>query len=404
MVLTLVPALVNACHVSVVPAALCVVEEPTLAPRTQASERADELLQRWAPAYVQRVDARDHGADRPTRIDFDGDWDTTNNWDHQADHGAAVPPAAYGAAVLTDTHAYLTYTLYYPRDWNRGVCVPLICHDNDLETVMVVVERTGATEELVEIRTKAHFAIGETRGAEVMRTADGHPLLNVEPEGHGIAVCRTGDRRCDARRGRIVYVPAVPGAPPAVPPMRAEGQTVAYALLPLRDTLWARRALDRCRLWTGGETGPLAYAGRHHGRLGEAMGAAMAGGRYAGGVRPPWALKGAIGTRGDWFFDPAGSGTYAYNPFLDDLRAECAGEDCIPARAEPSRLRRWLALTGSGAPLSRGRATLDARMRRRAADARSVPHTPPPSAPAGLAGIRAPRSGGVTPARRSAAR
>src|SRR5690606_17890273 len=79
--------------------------------------RAEQLLRRWAPTYVQHVDADDAGADRPTRVDFDGDWDTTNNWDNQARFGTALPPAAYGAAILTRTHAYLTFTLYYPRDW-----------------------------------------------------------------------------------------------------------------------------------------------------------------------------------------------------------------------------------------------------------------------------------------------
>ncbi|MGE3455382.1 MAG: hypothetical protein AB7O24_09755, partial [Kofleriaceae bacterium] len=75
---------------------------------------ADRLVQRWAPVYIQHVADDDEGADRPTRVDFDGDWDTTNNWDRQVAYGTKLPPAAYAAGVLTATHAYQTYTMYYP--------------------------------------------------------------------------------------------------------------------------------------------------------------------------------------------------------------------------------------------------------------------------------------------------
>lgn len=365
--------LIAACSHGVVPAELCEVPEPTPSARTPQSRLADRLLRRWAPTYVQRVDPEDGGADRPTRVDFDGDWDSTNNWDNQARHGTALPPAAYGAAILTDTHAYLTYTLYYPRDWNRGLCLPLVCHDNDLETVLVVIERDAGDGRLVEVRTKAHWSMADTAAAAIMRAPDGRPVLNVEPEGHGIAVCKLDDPRCEARPGRIVYAP---GATASSPPRAAEGQTVTYELLSLRDSLWARRGLAHCRLWTPGETGPLHYMGKRLGRIGGMMGASMAGSRYAGGVRPPWALKGASGTRGDWFLDPASDQErYVFNPFLDDLRAECTGPRCGAAPEEPSKVRRWASLAASGLALSLGLVTIRARPRSLARDARSDSRT-----------------------------
>lgn len=327
--------------------AMCALATSARADGTQpasvpAGQVAEQLQRRWAPIYVQHVHANDRGADRPTRIDFDGNWDATDNWDHQAELGTNLPPAAYGAAILTRTKAYLTYTLYYPRDWS-WLCISLVCHDNDLETVQVIVERAGDGK-LLAVRTKAHHAMADIPATKVARSADGRPILRVESQGHGIAVCKPGDPACAPRPGRIVYVP---GDVPSPPPRRALGQQVTYDLLSLHDTLWAHRSLD-VRLWTSGETGPLFYAGRHQGRLGHVMGAAMASSQYAGGVRPPWALKGPNGRRGDWFLDPAsdrhGTVAYQYNPFLDDLSQECRGLRCRPAPPEPSRTRYYASL------------------------------------------------------------
>ncbi|MGE0869197.1 MAG: hypothetical protein AB7P03_11565 [Kofleriaceae bacterium] len=339
---------------------------------------ANRLVQRWAPVYVQHVADDDEGADRPTRIDFDGDWDTTNNWDRQEAYGTQLPPAAYAAGVMTATHAYLTYTLYYPRDWASPLCVPLICHDNDLETVQLVVERDAGDGHLVEVRAKAHASMSTTDGTAIARTEDDRPKFKVESHGHGISVCRQADPDCDATDGRIVYAP---GAGPSVPPKVAAGQTVRYELLSLRDSLWARRGLAHERLWTSGETGPLYYRGKHRGRLGQQMGASMAGSRYLGGVRPPWALKGPGGQRGDWFLDPAATrepnARYVYNPFLDDLDAECRGAGCAPGPArEPTRLEYFAKLAAPYLALSLGLVVAGGLLRHREAEPRFARRTP----------------------------
>jgi hypothetical protein len=328
-----------------------------------ASQIAERLARRWAPIYVQHVDSADRGADRPTRIDFDGNWDATDNWNAQGRFGVALPPAAYAAPILTMTHAYLTYTLYYPRDWTR-FCVSFICHDNDLESVQMVVERDEGDGTLVEVRTKAHFNINNTKGADIARSADGRPMFRVEARGHGIAACRANDPACAATDGRIVYAP---GDRSSEPPKHASGQTVRYELLWLHQTLWPRRHLDNSALWTDGETGPLFYTGAKRGRLGHAMGAAMAHTRFLGGVRPPWALKGSTGERGDWFLDPAGTDDYVYNPFLDDLDKECRGKDCKPAPPERTRARYLFKLGAPYIVLGLGLAVVTGWMRSRGA-------------------------------------
>lgn len=357
-------------------AAIAAPRTASAAETVEIASIADRLLRRWAPVYVQHVAEDDRGADRPTRIDFDGDWDATNNWDHQRDYGTALPPAAYGAAILTETHAYLTYTLYYPRDWNSFTCVPLVCHDNDLETAIVVIERDGGDGRLVGVRVKAHQAMSEDPEAALARGDAARPLLRVEPEGHGITVCRPGDPACAAAEGRIIYAP---GTTASAPPETAVGQTVRYELVSLRDTLWARRHTSNGRLWTTGERGPLSYSGRRQGRVGAQMGAAMAGARYAGGVTPPWALAGGEGERGDWFLDPAATERYVFNPFLDDLRAECTGPLCLPA-SSPGILQRYRGALSSGAiwlACSLAIGAIHVRLRRSSTGARSSSRTRP---------------------------
>lgn len=336
------------------------------APGPSIEAVADRLARRWAPVYVQHVDPDDRGRDRPTRIDFDGNWDATDNWAHQAELATNLPPAAYSAAVLTRTHAYLTYTLFYPRDWT-WFCVPIVCHDNDLESVQLVVARDAHEGRLVAVRVKAHDSMSDVRGDAVARSPDGHPILRVDTRGHGIRACSPDDPACEARDGRLVYVPDRVASPP---PRRARGQRVGYELLSLRDTLWVRRGRAHDRLWTDGETGPLYYQGRYRGRLGHAMGAAMATTRFGGGVRPPWALAGRFGKRGDWFLDPAAdrdpAARYVYNPFLADLASECKQTQCARAPRQRWRLRYYARLGAPYAVLALGTVVLTGLLRSRA--------------------------------------
>jgi hypothetical protein len=268
----------------------------------------------------------------------------------------------HGSAILTTTHAYLTYTLFFPRDWQQFLCVPYACHDNDLEVLLVVVERGGqandSVDRLVLVETKAHRSYLALRGADVARTADRRPLVEVESEGHGMQAVRQGDVPEGDRR---VFIPE--SATPALEATFAAASE-RYGLLSLRSTLWQRRSpsAEHGRLWVEGESGWLSYSGARQGRSGRPMGASMAGREYPGGVRPPWALR-AVGNRGDWFLDPALStlrrygswfpagraagGTYVLNRYLDDLRAECVGPACPSVAATASTVPLSSALLGS---------------------------------------------------------
>lgn len=310
------------------------------------SAEAEALVARWAPVFAQHQSSEHPDRDRPLRVDFDGDWDAKNDWKHLAG-GVRHPEAVvYHSVILTATHAFVTYTLFYPRDWVEVVCVPYACHDNDLEVALVVVERAkpGAGEALVLVETKTHHDYLATPGPEVARSSDGRPLIEVESGGHGLHVVPRGTAPEMTTRP---FVPAV---------AKPDAGTAAdsYQLLSLYDTLWTKRAPKRDNdLWTSDQREWLWYSGARQGRRGRALGALMAGEVYPGGVRPPWALQ-AAGQRGDWFFDPAFAVTerhrdrfasgrtpdqsYVLNRYLDDLTRECTGPRCSPGPARPLTL------------------------------------------------------------------
>jgi hypothetical protein len=321
----------------------------TRAVRAELEGEGSELSRRWAPLFVQHTSRAHPERDRPLRIDFDGNWDATDDWDHLGKAALAQPAVVYGSAVLTASHAFLTYTLFYPRDWATPWCVPYVCHDNDLEVLELVVDRARAFEPsgLVFVETKTHRRYLATRGDEVALDATGRPLFEVESEGHGLSSVRV-----DALpEGEVrVYVPP-DGQLRAIPSAPAE----RYALFSLHETLWAHRhsRSDGGKLWAAGESGFLFYSGDRTGRLGEALGASMASSVFPGGVRPPWGLN-AGGERGDWFLDPAWSErarhgawfpesrpfetAYLLNPYLEDLAHECSAGACQPAPPAPVNL------------------------------------------------------------------
>jgi hypothetical protein len=342
-----------------------------------AAEEASALMRYWAPAFVQHVAHGAAGRDHPTRVDFDGDWDTSNNWDNQPRWSSKMTAAVYGSAVLSREYAFLTYTLYYPRDWFRPICLPWLCHDNDLENVLLVVKRprvSGAAWpgalELVDVKAHKEFRVAE--GALVGRDASGRPRLRVEAMGHGIRACGIADGECRAAEGRVVYVPGEAGAPP---PRAARGQQLSYELRSTHDELWSRRRPDAA-LWRARGDETLCYVESGRAPEGTLLGAALKAKRHTRGfVRPPWGVKGRAGSRGDWFLDPArvvyelypglarrrrGGFRYDYNPYLESLRAD--SQPCDSSGGMLSRSAEWG--TGVAAMLCGGVLLLAQRLRR----------------------------------------
>jgi len=108
----------------------------------------DELALRWAPIHRQDVDptgtwSLNGRSDYITAIDFDGDWSTLNNWENIAPRfGQSAIGCSYYSITLTETHAFIIYAFYHPRDWNQyGLSAD--AHENDMEGLLSVVELPG---------------------------------------------------------------------------------------------------------------------------------------------------------------------------------------------------------------------------------------------------------------------
>lgn len=131
-----------------------------------------QLSLRWAPIHYQNVDP--HGemslggkADYLTAVNYDGDWDTTNNWVNLEKFPTKA--VVYRSVVESETHWFIVYAFYHPRDWVKKFEIET-AHENDMEGVLLVVERPQTGEE-------------ETYGtAKAMITVAHHDFFSYVPE------------------------------------------------------------------------------------------------------------------------------------------------------------------------------------------------------------------------------
>ncbi len=303
----------------VVLAAGCVpVTPPPLAP----SDEYFDLAFHYAPIIY-------HGAatdqDFITRVDFDGDWVGNNNWENQptGDLSAYV----YYSVIETETHWFIFYSLFHPRDYEKHPCEQGGCHENDMESIQLAVLKDGSRYgHLQAMATLAHgdiflYPADDAVGDGFLKAdgrvvfEEGRPVIYVETYGHGIH-----GRPKGLEGGTIVYRVGRT----AQKPQGINGE-VTYALLPIYDELWARRD----SVGAGKTFDKLFFYGRNR------IPAAFDGDTWGEDkANTPWGYDQARGFklhRGDWFLDPAKamsfhatfpepfSHRYVFNPYLADL-------------------------------------------------------------------------------------
>ncbi len=242
---------------------------------TSRAQTAD-LAREFAPVIVQGL-GTNPAADRFTRVDFDEDWVADNNWSNMP----LFPkrPAAYFDVIEGEKHYFITYAFFYPRDY-AAVCFWLHCHENDLEGMKVVVEKTR--RKIVRVEALAH-------GYRKIALNPAEVAVVIEKEGHGIHP--KGMRLPD--KDNVVYQPH------------------DYDLLPITE-LWKRRHTPLFK-------GSFLFRGNR-------LPSGFRAGKWAvpvGGAKPPWSweIVGLKQPKGTWFLDPA-AGTfekYVSNPYLDEL-------------------------------------------------------------------------------------
>jgi hypothetical protein len=168
-------------------------------PRLASAAVSDaDLAYRWAPVHHQDTADADYSADYVSPIDFDGDWESRNNWDNQPGHRDKLTGAAYYSVVETGTHWFLVYSFFHPRDWKL-----IGRHENDLEGVVEVIRKDGGDygtfEAMVTVAHSDFYSYTPpgspfTEGAEdidgtvVMESHDGadRPSTFQEAKGHGL--------------------------------------------------------------------------------------------------------------------------------------------------------------------------------------------------------------------------
>ncbi|CAL9555264.1 hypothetical protein SUDANB95_04482 [Actinosynnema sp. ALI-1.44] len=218
------------------------------APASAATDA--ELAFHWAPVHYQDTDSSDHDADYVSTVDFDGEWNTVNNWESQDDTLSRLTGAAYYSVVETSTHWFIVYSFYHPRDW-EDFPDPFgqYTHENDMEGMLATVRKDGTVfGKLEAVVTVAHsdfysyvpagstFTSGRESVDGTLLLQNGRPTTRQEAKGHGLyawngAEFPGGDG--------VVYVPSSTGEVPS----SGNDRSVGYRLV---DTfaaggLWARR-------------------------------------------------------------------------------------------------------------------------------------------------------------------
>ncbi|GGL15385.1 hypothetical protein [Mangrovihabitans endophyticus] len=301
------------------------------APAQAAVGRADLAL-RWAPIHYQDVDqtgshALGGKADWIARVDYDGNLNGRDNWDHAAQAG---PANVYYSVLETSTHWYLTYFFFHPRDWIDHPFFETE-HENDGEGVMFAVEKDGSPYGVLRAAvTVAHsdfysYTPSGSTWTSGRESVDGtlqmqssphdsfqHPVTAQETHGHGLKAYPQYTIVGDG----IVYYPSTV----AETPSSSDDRDVQYKLVDIFASggLWAQR--DNTSLFAVLGT----FAGDTSGDCGV--------GTYActtNSANAPWGWddgndlpgRGEIGTdpaklSAEYFTIPGGvSRSYTYNPY-----------------------------------------------------------------------------------------
>ena len=77
-------------------------------------------------------------------VDYDGDWDTSNNRIHLSEDYNLIP-VVYYATAETETHYYVMYCFYHADD---------ATYENDLEGCLLIIEKEDRLLGMISI---AHF-------------------------------------------------------------------------------------------------------------------------------------------------------------------------------------------------------------------------------------------------------
>lgn len=327
-------------------------------PPSQSASDDRDVAMRFAPLFYQALGDKPR-SDFLTNFDFDGDWRGDNNWVNTDDPKYPLKAYVYYSVAETITHYFIHYAVFHPRDYKAGerggtILSELIregmkrggkydptglgeeaalAHENDMEGCLVVVQKDGPDLErarVVFVETLHHnnfsrYVAGEEPSNlfERISLQDQHPLIYIEPKGHGIESF-TSDKQVGGKQFLLYKFSGKADDPAAdkenrfICKIRTTDtcEPVNYDLLPISTTLWVKaRNAPNATYGKACDYGELSIIVQSTGRPAEnkvkvgEVGCAFLG-RVGGHdmARPPWAWfdkDERDRTLGLWFFDPA---------------------------------------------------------------------------------------------------
>ncbi|MEM2833436.1 MAG: Ig-like domain-containing protein [Candidatus Korarchaeota archaeon] len=290
-----------------------------------------DLAAYWAPVIYQDTDDSYYKGDYITRFDFDGDWIGNNNWEN-LEYYNQIYAYVYYAVIETETHYFIFYMFFHPRDWD-DTPLSILQHENDMEGVLIVITKGQGYGSFLLMESRAHFDFYQyTNDPNIGSGSDnvdggvifqnGRPTVFIEAKGHGVYAWDGSE---------------FPGGDGVIYryynnqtdyPTSGNDRDVEYALVPIIRTLWPRRYSIGDGLTYDK---PFIYSGARY-SFQRAIGGAFDGDTHMpDSANPPWGMDdlndGPV-YNGDWFFDPAYtvqthlsipysfSLNYVYNPYL----------------------------------------------------------------------------------------
>jgi len=330
-------------------------------PQSSTAINYKELAEHWAPIIYQDTDPDienpDGRYDYITSFTFDDDFIGNNNWENS--ETMQLPAYVYYDVRETETHYYITYAFFHPRDRRKLSTQPLLSapskenqqygwdwHENDMEGAILCVKKDSGYGVLRCILTEAHTNIYTfsnkddesivhienhvDNGDSVMHVVNGKPLVFIEEGGHGVGSIYkaleedpSGDIQIDDVKyifkggDGIVYRLANDDEPADVP-NGANDRDVTYKLLQIRD-MWTWQTDDLYGQKPFSDD-LFDYSPGTNCNIYNLKKFFDASPLYGPAANPPWAWENGGNTNlvtGDFFLDPARTCSYVFNRFDD---------------------------------------------------------------------------------------
>lgn len=176
-----------------------------------------------APIHYQDTDDSYAIADYITNVNFDGNWISTDNWNNIG-NGEQLKAYVYYSVVETETHWFIVYSFFHPRDWSDN---PFgFEHENDFEGALLFIRKNNSAYGIVEgMITVFHndFYSYKVQGNSLTNgneDIDGtlsfgnfngrqHVKTSQEAKGHGLKAYPFGDFTGAPGQDGIIYYPSL---------------------------------------------------------------------------------------------------------------------------------------------------------------------------------------------------